>query len=231
MGVLDRLDHRGGDPGSIVWVRPGSVERWFHLAGSKTVFGGGLDRPRPPGGGGPGPTAGWVRTRPAAGWVWLGGSPPGARNSASVCARRATSNYLRPSGCPRCTTRHVALGAKLADFGGWQMPLEYAGGGVLTEHTAVREAVGVFDVSHLGKARGAPGRERRSSSTRCLTNDLGRIAPGQAQYTLCCDDARRRASTTSSPTCIARRPRLPGPQRGQHRRGGAPAARRPRRPA
>ena len=51
--------------------------------------------------------------------------------------------------------RHVALGAKLADFGGWQMPIEYgaAGGGVLKEHAAVREAVGVFDVSHLGKAR------------------------------------------------------------------------------
>ena len=45
--------------------------------------------------------------------------------------------------------RHVALGAKLAEFGGWEMPLEYAG--VLKEHTAVREAVGVFDVSHLGK--------------------------------------------------------------------------------
>ncbi len=59
--------------------------------------------------------------------------------------------------------RHAALGAKLADFGGWEMPIEYAasGGGVLKEHAAVREAVGVFDVSHLGKAtvRGA-GRGR-----------------------------------------------------------------------
>ena len=49
--------------------------------------------------------------------------------------------------------RHVALGAKLADFGGWEMPIEYPGGGVVKEHTAVRERVGVFDVSHLGKAR------------------------------------------------------------------------------
>ena len=48
--------------------------------------------------------------------------------------------------------RHEALGAKLAEFGGWSMPLEYAGAGVVKEHTAVREAVGVFDVSHLGKA-------------------------------------------------------------------------------
>jgi aminomethyltransferase len=46
--------------------------------------------------------------------------------------------------------RHVALGAKLADFGGWEMPIDYPGGGVLKEHAAVRESVGVFDVSHLG---------------------------------------------------------------------------------
>jgi aminomethyltransferase len=85
--------------------------------------------------------------------------------------------------------RHVALGAKLADFGGWEMPIEYAasGGGVLKEHAAVREAVGIFDVSHLGKAtvRGPGAREFVNA---CLTNDLGRIAPGKAQYTLCCDE-------------------------------------------
>ncbi|MFP5334319.1 MAG: glycine cleavage system aminomethyltransferase GcvT, partial [Actinomycetes bacterium] len=83
--------------------------------------------------------------------------------------------------------RHVAAGAKLADFGGWSMPLEYPGGGVLKEHAAVREAVGVFDVSHLGKAsvRGPGAAEFLNS---CLTNDLGRIAPGKAQYTLCCDE-------------------------------------------
>jgi len=46
--------------------------------------------------------------------------------------------------------RHVALGAKLADFSGWSMPIEYAGGGVIAEHTAVRTAAGLFDVSHLG---------------------------------------------------------------------------------
>jgi aminomethyltransferase len=84
--------------------------------------------------------------------------------------------------------RHVALGAKLADFGGWEMPIEYPGGGVVKEHTAVREAVGVFDVSHLGKAevRG-PGAAAFVNST--LSNDLDRIGPGKAQYTLCCDDA------------------------------------------
>ncbi|MGA9746984.1 MAG: glycine cleavage system aminomethyltransferase GcvT [Nocardioides sp.] len=82
--------------------------------------------------------------------------------------------------------RHVALGAKMAEFGGWLMPLEYTG--VLKEHTAVREAVGIFDVSHLGKAvvRG-PGAAAYVNAT--LANDLGKIAPGKAQYTLCCDDA------------------------------------------
>jgi len=84
--------------------------------------------------------------------------------------------------------RHVALGAKFAAFGGWEMPLEYAGGGVLKEHAAVREAVGVFDVSHLGKAR-VQGPGAAGFLNTCLTNDLGRITPGQAQYTLCCDDS------------------------------------------
>jgi aminomethyltransferase len=84
--------------------------------------------------------------------------------------------------------RHVALGAKLADFGGWQMPIEYPGGGVIAEHTAVRERVGVFDVSHLGKGS-VEGPGARDYVNRCLTNDLGRIGPGQAQYTLCCDES------------------------------------------
>jgi aminomethyltransferase len=85
--------------------------------------------------------------------------------------------------------RHLALGAKTGDFGGWDMPLDYSGGGggVLREHTAVRESVGVFDVSHLGKGvvRG-PGAAAHVNA--CLTNDLGRIGPGQAQYTVCCAD-------------------------------------------
>jgi aminomethyltransferase len=84
--------------------------------------------------------------------------------------------------------RHTEAGAKFAAFGGWEMPLEYAGGGVLAEHTAVRTDAGVFDVSHLGKVwvRG-PGAV--TFVNRCLTNDLDRIGTGQAQYTLCCDDA------------------------------------------
>lgn len=83
--------------------------------------------------------------------------------------------------------RHAALGAKFAEFGGWEMPLEYADGGVLSEHAAVRDAVGLFDVSHLGKAlvRGPGALE---FINRCLANDLHKIGPGQAQYQLCCDE-------------------------------------------
>jgi aminomethyltransferase len=84
--------------------------------------------------------------------------------------------------------RHVALGAKLADFGGWEMPIEYPGGGVLKEHAAVREAVGIFDVSHLGKAS-VRGPRAAAYVNATLSNDLGRISNGQAQYTLCCDES------------------------------------------
>ena len=83
--------------------------------------------------------------------------------------------------------RHEALGAKFAEFGGWSMPLEYSSG-VVKEHTAVRESVGIFDVSHLGKAMvTGPGAAAYVNAT--LSNDLAKIHPGKAQYTLCCDDA------------------------------------------
>jgi aminomethyltransferase len=84
--------------------------------------------------------------------------------------------------------RHLALGAKLAEFGGWEMPIEYGAGGVLKEHAAVREAVGLFDVSHLGKAT-VRGPVARAFVNACLSNDLGRIQPGKAQYTLCCGES------------------------------------------
>ena len=84
--------------------------------------------------------------------------------------------------------KHVALGAKMADFGGWEMPIEYPGGGVVREHTAVRTSVGVFDVSHLGKAR-VHGPGAKDFVNACLANDLDRIEPGKAQYTLCCNES------------------------------------------
>ena len=82
--------------------------------------------------------------------------------------------------------RHVALGARLAEFGGWEMPIQYVG--VVEEHLAVRNAVGLFDVSHLGNVE-VRGPGAKAFVNACFTNDLDRIGPGQAQYTLCCDAA------------------------------------------
>ena len=82
--------------------------------------------------------------------------------------------------------RHRELGASFAEFAGWSMPVSYAG--TVSEHNGTRNAVGLFDVSHLGKAlvRGSGAAEYVNSA---LTNDLRRIAPGKAQYTLCCNDS------------------------------------------
>ncbi|WP_094289257.1 glycine cleavage system aminomethyltransferase GcvT [Mycobacterium lehmannii] len=82
--------------------------------------------------------------------------------------------------------RHRELGANFAEFGGWLMPVSYAG--TVSEHNSTRTSVGLFDVSHLGKAlvRG-PGAADYINSA--FTNDLRRIGPGKAQYTLCCNDS------------------------------------------
>jgi aminomethyltransferase len=85
---------------------------------------------------------------------------------------------------------HLESGAKVADFGGWQMPIEYPaanGGGVLNEHNAVRNSVGLFDVSHLGKAS-VTGQGALDYLNSIFTNDLRKISDGQAQYTLLCQE-------------------------------------------
>lgn len=86
---------------------------------------------------------------------------------------------------------HQSLNAKLGDFAGWAMPLEYpapVGGGTLTEHEAVRTNAGLFDVSHLGKIEihGTGAKEWLNS---IITNDLNKILPGQAQYSMLCNEA------------------------------------------
>lgn len=74
----------------------------------------------------------------------------------------------------------------MADFGGWLMPIEYPATGVLAEHSAVRERVGLFDVSHLGKAS-VKGSGALDFLNAILTNDLNRISDGMAQYTMLCN--------------------------------------------
>jgi aminomethyltransferase len=77
--------------------------------------------------------------------------------------------------------RHLALGARLVPFAGWEMPVQYAG--VIPEHRAVRTDCGVFDVSHMGELEvEGPSAHRFLQSV--LANDLDRIEPGAAQYTL-----------------------------------------------
>jgi aminomethyltransferase len=91
---------------------------------------------------------------------------------------------------------HKSKNAKLADFGGWEMPIEYgeylnkAGekGGVLAEHNSVRENVGLFDVSHLGKIE-IVGNGVLDFLNQILTNDLAKISDGQAQYNMICTQA------------------------------------------
>ena len=76
---------------------------------------------------------------------------------------------------------HRALGAKLVPFGGWEMPLSYPAG-TIAEHKACRGAAVAFDVSHLGTVR-LQGPDAKATIQGALTNDLGKIAPGRAQYT------------------------------------------------
>jgi aminomethyltransferase len=77
--------------------------------------------------------------------------------------------------------RHVALGARMVPFAGWEMPVLY--GGVIPEHRAVRADAGVFDVSHMGELE-VEGPRAHELLQSLLSNDLDRIEQGQAQYTL-----------------------------------------------
>ena len=81
---------------------------------------------------------------------------------------------------------HVSLGAKFGPFGAWEMPIEYATG-TLVEHNAVRNNVGVFDVSHMGKVR-VLGHGAKDYVNSLFTNDLNRIGAGQAQYSMLCNE-------------------------------------------
>jgi aminomethyltransferase len=78
---------------------------------------------------------------------------------------------------------HRALGAKLVAFGGWEMPLSYRG--ILDEHRAVRQAAGLFDVSHMGEIE-LTGPRASAACQRLTTNDVRRLVDGRVQYALLC---------------------------------------------
>src|ERR1700739_3228245 len=98
-----------------------------------------------------------------------------ANSSTTSEARKTALNAL-----------HRRLGAKMVNFGGWDMPVEYpSSGGLIAEHKAVRGSVGIFDVSHMGDIRIRGG--KRSGGALAATqhiamNDASRLATGQAQY-------------------------------------------------
>jgi len=96
-----------------------------------------------------------------------------AAATASATPLRHTSLY----------ERHVALGARMVPFAGWEMPVQYEG--VIAEHNAVRSAAGVFDVSHMGEIE-TSGPEALALLQRLLSNDLSKIELGGAQYSVLC---------------------------------------------
>src|SRR3954452_654766 len=78
---------------------------------------------------------------------------------------------------------HLAAGAKLVDFAGWEMPVQYEG--IRAEHVAVRTAIGMFDVSHMGEIE-TSGPDAEAFLQRVLSNDVSKIAPGGGQYSVLC---------------------------------------------
>jgi aminomethyltransferase len=80
---------------------------------------------------------------------------------------------------------HQKLGAKLIDFGGWEMPVQYTS--ITDEHLAVRNAAGIFDISHMGEVT-VSGAAAAEFLNHLLTNDINKLTPGMGQYTLMCNE-------------------------------------------
>jgi aminomethyltransferase len=80
---------------------------------------------------------------------------------------------------------HQRLGGKLIEFGGWEMPVQYTS--ITDEHLAVRKAAGLFDISHMGEVL-IIGKGAETFINHTLTNDIRKLAPGQGQYTLMCNE-------------------------------------------
>jgi aminomethyltransferase len=76
---------------------------------------------------------------------------------------------------------HVEMGARMVPFAGWDMPVQYTS--IVEEHKAVRQSVGVFDISHMGQLI-VSGKGAEAFLNRVLTNDIRKLSPGQGQYTL-----------------------------------------------
>ena len=75
--------------------------------------------------------------------------------------------------------RHVALGAKMVDFAGWHMPVQYTS--IIEEHKTVREAVGIFDVSHMGEII-VKGKDSLAFLNKIVPQDISKLTDGKAVY-------------------------------------------------
>ena len=80
---------------------------------------------------------------------------------------------------------HQKLGGKLIEFGGWEMPVQYTS--ITDEHLAVRNAAGIFDISHMGEVT-VSGTAATEFLNSILTNDICKLTPGLGQYTLMCNE-------------------------------------------
>src|SRR6202022_2110103 len=126
--------------------------------------------------------------------VWLPTPGVGTTKSCSPSSTRRPSTWTTTkTSAPNLTAslartplydRHVALGGRMVDFGGWELPQQYTS--IRDEHLAVRKIAGLFDISHMGRFQ-VDGANAEKYLQRLLTNDLARVKPGHAQYNLMCN--------------------------------------------
>lgn len=121
-------------------------------------------------------------TRYVANWINAYGDEPSGKPYFTAPARNLKVNPMKRT--PLYET-HQRLGARLIEFGGWEMPVQYTS--IVDEHLAVRKAAGLFDISHMGEVF-ISGPAAEPFLNRTLTNDIRKLAPGQGQYTICCNE-------------------------------------------
>src|SRR5256714_1098659 len=183
MGVGSRLGAGFNDPHPHSTAYPGRLEGYFGRAGARLVprLPSGHERPANPRG-----AARILGPRPQPAMTEVTSSETGGRPaqpaSTTASSERTTADAPAPKALKRTTLydTHVALGAKMVPFAGFEMPVQYPTG-ITAEHKAVRENAGLFDVSHMGEfiVRGPQAVEFVSFVT---TNDVAALKPGQAHY-------------------------------------------------
>ncbi|HEX2327059.1 MAG TPA: hypothetical protein VHQ00_16810, partial [Chloroflexota bacterium] len=113
-------------------------------------------------------------------------SPGAARHPAPVPAPAPEAGATPPLQRTPLFEVHVQAGGRMVPFGGWEMPVQYPTG-VLTEHHAVRQRAGLFDIGHMGQVR-FEGPQALQFLQWVTTHDVSRLEPGAAQYSLLCDE-------------------------------------------